>query len=237
MIAYFVSFTLAGARLAEADRAGLVQVLRQTPGLARALVFTPDVAHDPYLDDGPCPALMLECYFPDIESLEAVLAPGGHLGQLAAPGVLPSLAGAAVTEQAMLARRFPVPDPVFRTLAGGQACTYVVAYEGMADDLNQWLSHYIAQHPPIMAKFPGIRAVEVCTRIDWCSAVPWSRVQHMQRNSVAFDDAAALTAALNSPVRDEMRADFHNFPPFSGRASHYPMATTTVFPSQEPPTP
>ena len=111
----------------------------------------------------------------------------------------------------------------------------MVAYEGEADDLNAWLSHYIAHHPPIMARFPGIRAIEVCTRIDWCSAVPWTRVHHMQRNSVAFDDAAALDAALHSPVRDEMRADFHTFPPFSGRTSHYPMATQTVIPSQENP--
>ena len=237
MIAYFLSFTLAGATLAGADRARLVEVLRRTPGLAHALVFTPDVAHDPYLDDGPCPALMLECTFPAIEPLEAALAQGGHFGALAASGLMPSLAGAAVTQQAMLVRRFPVPDPAFRTPPGGQPCTYVVAYEGMADDLNQWLSHYIAHHPPIMAKFPGIRAIEVCTRIDWCSAMPWTPVHHMQRNSVAFDDAAALDAALNSPVRDEMRADFHHFPPFSGRTSHYPMATLTVFPSQESPSP
>ena len=237
MIAYFLSFTCPGARLAGADRHRLVRLLQATPGLARALVFTPDVAHDPYLDDGQGPALMVECTFPTIEALEAVLTLDGHFAALAAPDTMPSLAGAAVTGQAMLARRFPVPDPVFRTPAGGQACTYVVAYEGMADDLNQWLSHYIAHHPPIMAKFPGIRAIEVCTRIDWCSALPWTPVHHMQRNSVAFDDAAALTAALQSPVRDEMRADFHHFPPFSGRTSHYPMATQTVFPSQEVPTP
>ena len=237
MIAYFLSFTRPDATLAPADRARLVGLLQHTPGLAKALVFTPAKAHDPYLDDGPAPALMLECYFPTIVGLEASLEQAGHFAALASPGLMPSLAGAEVTQQAMLARQFPVPDPVFRTPSGAQACTYVVAYEGMADDLNRWLSHYIAHHPPIMARFPAIRAVEVCTRIDWCSALPWTRVHHMQRNSVAFDDAAALHAALNSPVRDEMRADFHTFPPFSGRASHYPMATQTVIPSQEHPTP
>ena len=36
----------------------------------------------------------------------------------------------------------------------------------------------------------------------------------MQRNKVAFDSADALTQALNSPVRHDMRADFKTFPRF-----------------------
>ena len=52
----------------------------------------------------------------------------------------------------------------------------------------------------------------------------------MQRNKVVFDNQAALTAALNSPVRHEMRASFHRFPPFTGPITHFPMTTTTVMP-------
>ena len=52
----------------------------------------------------------------------------------------------------------------------------------------------------------------------------------MQRNKVVFDSQAALTAALNSPVRHEMRASFGRFPPFTGPITHFPMATTTVMP-------
>ena len=83
-----------------------------------------------------------------------------------------------------------------------------------------------------MTRFPGIRRVEVCTRIDWCGALPWTRVDHMQRNKVVFDDAAALTAALNSPVRHEMRADFADFLPFTGPVSHFPMTTRVIRPVQ-----
>ena len=43
-----------------------------------------------------------------------------------------------------------------------------------------------------MARFPGIRQIEICTRIDWCGFLPWRRVDHMQRNKVVFDSAAAL---------------------------------------------
>jgi hypothetical protein len=52
----------------------------------------------------------------------------------------------------------------------------------------------------------------------------------MQRNKVVFDSPEALTAALNSPVRHEMRAAFARFPPFTGPISHFPMATMSVKP-------
>ena len=50
----------------------------------------------------------------------------------------------------------------------------------------------------------------------------------MQRNKVAFDSAEALAAALDSPARKEMRADFAKLPPFSGRVTHFPMATSVI---------
>ena len=52
----------------------------------------------------------------------------------------------------------------------------------------------------------------------------------MQRNKVVFDNAAGLTAALNSPIRHEMRDDFNRFPPYEGGNIHYPMATLTITP-------
>jgi hypothetical protein len=79
-----------------------------------------------------------------------------------------------------------------------------------------------------MARFPGIREIEIYTRIDWCGFLPWRRVNHMQRNKVVFDSPSALTAALNSPVRHEMRVDFAKFPPFTGPNTHFPMSTLTI---------
>ena len=81
-----------------------------------------------------------------------------------------------------------------------------------------------------MARFPAIRRIEICTRIDWIGFLPFAPVAHMQRNKVVFDDQAALTAALNSPVRHEMRDDFKHFPPFTGPNTHFPMHTRTVMP-------
>lgn len=232
MISYFLTFhdhRHPEARVSAADKAAVIDIVRATPGLARALVFMPAVAHDPYLHDGPPPLLALQLYFPEIAPLEAALASYGHLQALAKRD-LPSLAHAAVTQQAMLTRVVKVPDPDFKTRPGERPCTYLVAYEGDAEDRIAWLAHYVVSHAPIMARFPGIRQVEIYTRLDWIGFLPWPRVEYMQRNKVVFDDQAALDAALNSPVRHEMRADFKTFPPFTGRNSHYPFATETIVP-------
>src|ERR1019366_5232 len=91
----------------ELERAA--EVIARTPGLANGLIYTPSTTSDPYLNDGPPPALGLQLDFNDIADLEAVLAEHGHLQALAASELLPSLADAAVAQQAMLTRRFPVP--------------------------------------------------------------------------------------------------------------------------------
>jgi hypothetical protein len=229
LISHFAVFE-SDAPLSDADRTRVIEIVRSTPALHKALVYTPATTRDPYLDDGPSPPLALQLYFTDIAALEAALARDGHLQALAAPGALPSLGAATVTQQAMLTRAFPVPDARFRTDAGALPCTYLVHYPGEADDANAWLAYYVAHHPQIMARFPDIREIEIYTRLDWCGFLPWPRVDHLQRNKVVFDSPAALTAALNSPVRHEMRADFNRFPPYRGGNLHYPMATLTVMP-------
>ncbi len=225
-IACFLAFSGPHARVSDADRARFAAIVGAAPKLRKALVFTP--ATDPYLDDAASPRLAAQLYFADIADLEAALARNGPLQALAAPDAFPSLAGATVTQQAMLVRAFPVPDPRFRTAPGEPHCSFLVSYEGRAEDLNAWLDHYITQHPPIMARFPGIREIEVCTRIDWCGFLPWPRADAMLRNKVVFDSAAALAAALGSPVIDDMRADYGRFPPFTGPVSHTPMATLAI---------
>jgi hypothetical protein len=167
--------------------------------------------------------LGLQLDFADIADLEAALAPTGHLQALAS--LVP---GADVAQQAMLTRRFPVRDPTFG--APEPHCTYLVSYEGEAEDANVWLAYYIAHYRPIMARFPGIREIEIFTRIDWCGFPPFRCVNHLQRNKAVFDGPEALTAALNSPVRHEMRADFNRFPPYTGANTHFPMLTRAVRP-------
>ena len=201
------------------DSAKLDRALAAIPKLTKALVHSRASADDPYLKDDKPPQLVLQLYFAALPELEAA---GRHVAALA--GEFPALAKADVTAQAMTARTFPVPEP------GQPGCTYLVAYEGESEDLNAWLGHYLDSHIPTMARFPGLRELEVYTRLDWVSALPWRRVNFMQRNKVAFDSAEALTAALHSPVRHEMRADFAAFPPFTGPVTHFAMTTRVVHP-------
>ncbi len=233
-ISFFLSFEHPGRPnivVSEAEWSRLHALASALPGLAKALAFTPAATDDPHLDDGPPPMLTLQFYFPDIAALEAALVDGGGLHEILSADAFPSLAGAEATQQAMLARTFPVADaqtPISR------CCTYLVSYEGEAEDAPAWLGHYIANHTPLMVRLPGLRELELYTRLDWCSTLSARRVAHLQRNKVVFDDEAALRAALNSPVRHEMRADFHRFPPYAGPVTHYPM-TTRVLDFQRPP--
>lgn len=213
------------ARLSEADSARLAQRLRALRGLERAHVYTPSRAHDPFLDDGAPPRLALQLYFERIEDLEAATDRDSPLATLAAD--CPSLAGAPLTWEAMLVRVFPVPEP---KIAAEPWCTYLVAYEGPAEDANAWHHHYMSHHPPIMATMPGIRELEIYTAVEATGFLPGTRVRHLQRNKVGFDTPEALTAALNSPAREEMRKDYHSFPKYSGKVTHFPMATRVVRP-------
>jgi hypothetical protein len=216
--------------LATGEIARLHELLRATPKLSKALVHTWASADDPYIKDEPPPQLVLQLYFAELPDLEAAMGRGGHLGVLTSPDEFPSLARSDATQQAMVARIFAVPEPAIQAAPGEPYCTYLVSYEGTADDLNAWLDHYLDKHTKHMACFPSIRELEVYTCLDWVSAMPWRRVNFMQRNKVAFDSPNALTQALHSPVRHEMRADYKTFPPFSGPVNHFAMATRVVRP-------
>lgn len=215
----------AGIFLDDATCARVRGIVQATPGLTRALFYRPSTARDYYTDDGPSPRLALQLYFDTLEALEDTIRADGHLQALAEPALLAALPGLRITHQVMYARPFPVADAVPVPDGDELPCAYLVHYPGAAEDLNRWLDYYLDHHPQIMKRFPRIREIEIYTRVGWRDSLPFERVDYMQRNRLIFDSRAALEAALNSPVRHEMRADFEQFPPFSGANVHYPMLT------------
>jgi uncharacterized protein (TIGR02118 family) len=134
-------------------------------------------------------------------------------------------AGANLTfaQQVMAVRPFATPSPGDANHHRAERCTYLVSYEGEADDFNAWLTHYITHHPPLMAQLPGIRELEIYTRLDFRSGLTIPRAAAMQRNKVVFDTPEALATALASPIRAHMKQDFNAFPPYSGATPHFPM--------------
>ncbi|MBR0751282.1 hypothetical protein JQ604_03725 [Bradyrhizobium jicamae] len=191
----------------------------------------PASAHDPYYADiSDSPRLVLHLEFGEILALERCLKLDGHLAPLARGDLLPELTDAVVSHQAFLGRQYPVPDARLDA-ANGRPLTYLVEYPGTAADQNAWHAFYVSHHPQIMAKFPGIRRIEIFTPAVVISELPLVARTAMQRNITVFDSADAMNAAMLSPVRDEMRRDFMNFPPFEGGNTHYPFHTLTVVPS------
>ena len=226
-VVYLVMFNGTG-RASDGEISALRNALATTHGLARALIHVPTQATSSalYTNVHPTPALALQIYFSDIGMLEAYCGADGPMREL--PSLLPSLASSEITHQAMLARYFAVPDPVFDTPNGELPVSNLVTYDGPAEDTNTWLSYYIVTHAPIMTRLPGLRELEICMRIDWIDALPWKRMNVMQCNKVVFDSVASLDASHDTPVMTDLRTDYALFPPFTGGNSHFAMRTLTI---------
>ena len=213
------------------DLDALEHLLSKCPGMAKGHILTPASAHDPYYTDmSGFPSLVLHLEFSEVLALERCLKRDGYLAPLANGDTLPSLASAIVSHQGFLGRQYPVPDPALAS-ADGRALTYLVEYPGSASDVNAWHAFYVSHHPQIMARFPGIRRIEIFTPALVICELPLVARSAMQRNVTVFDSAEAMNVAMLSPVRDEMRQDFMNFPPFEGGNTHYPFHTTTIVPA------
>jgi hypothetical protein len=232
-LSYLVTFQHPdpGARISDEDRQRIRACVEATPALSRARLYTPSVAKDFYTDDGPSPIFAMQLDFERLADLESAIGSGGHLKQLANDDYA-SLAPCTVEQQVMARRPFPVLDPHAQVSEGALPCQFLVHYPGRAENFDEWLSYYLSHHPQIMKFFDGVREIEIFTRVDWVDAMPWTRAHYMQRNKLMFDSAEAITRAMNSPVRHEMRADFEKFPPFEGGNIHHPMWAETIFPSQ-----
>ncbi len=196
-------------------------------GMRRALVHCPELPHkiDPLLaTPDATPWCVIQLYFDGLAKLESSLLHGGPLWQALRAATSGIAAAEAYTQQAMAVRRYAVPEC---TTTPSTRTSYLVSYEGHADDFDTWLAHYLDHHSPLMLQLPGLRELEVCTRLDYRSDLPLPRAHAMQRNKVVFDDKAALSAALASPIRAAMRKDYEAFPAFHGETPHFPMRTVS----------
>lgn len=208
------------------------QWLPRIQGLHKVLLHQPCRVEDPFFSNQPEGAAeyVLQFFFKDLSSLEAASLPHGELAALI-DSLDAVLAPQAKSQQAMVARSFPVDAQAggFAQGAPATACTYLVAYYGAGQAHDLWLSEYIKNHVPLMARMPGIRAVEVYTQLDWLSELALPRANAIQRNKVVFDSPDGLLSALQSPLRAEMRADYLSLPEIGLSNTHEPMRTDLVF--------
>jgi uncharacterized protein (TIGR02118 family) len=174
-------------------------------------------AKDPLVDDGPGPLLIAMLGFARANELDDAIANGTLAAPLARRPRDLRLAG-----EAMECRHYAV--------AGAAApaelrapFSYVVRYHRPAEDEAAFLANYIATHPPTLARLPGIRNIMCYFPLDRPNPPGLAKARYMLGNEVVFDDVAAFNRAMASPVRQELRAHFRAFPPFSGANTHYPM--------------
>ena len=230
---YFAHFRAPGGaatQLDDLDLQRIADVVSGVDGIRRALIHVPAPSGTSHAfpNDEAAPPLALQLYADDIEALEDALRPQGRLQALAVDGSVDGLRGLRVQQQIMLVRRLPIEPIVLPATGPARRCSYLVHYPGHAADLGAWHRHYIDHHPPIMRRFPNVREIEICTRLDWIGGLPGMRVEFMQRNKLMFDTPEDLSAALGSAIIREMRADFHQFPEFAGGNVHYPMLTVEM---------
>jgi hypothetical protein len=176
-----------------------------------------DGAEDPLVDDGPGPLLIAMLAFANENALGEATASAAFAAPLAR---LP--AGVRAAGEAMECRHYPVagaaaPDPLRAPFS------YVVRYHRPAEDEAAFIANYVATHPPTLARLPGIRNVLCYFPLDRPNPAGLAKAGYMLGNEVVFDDVAAFNRAMASPVRQELRAHFRAFPPFSGANTHYPM--------------
>ena len=186
------------------------------PKLATLDLYAPVTggAHDPFNDDGPGPLFIAMLAFSSREALAAALA---------SPELTSSLRGRpgdlAWTGSAFERHFYPVggkTDPLTAPFS------YVVRYHKPAEDEAAFIRNYVDTHPPTLATLPGIRSV-MCYFPLPIAAQGLAAADYIIGNEVAFDSVAAFNTAMQSPVRQELRRHFHEFPPFSGINTHFPM--------------
>ena len=187
------------------------------PGLSAidAYVMATSSTHDPFVDDGAGPLLVAMLHFNAAEQMS-------HAIGVLALRMKDLPQGVAITGTPFERRLYPV---------GGEAMprpltapfSYVVRYHRPADDEAEFVSHYLADHPPLLAKLPEIRSVLCYLPLDQTAAAILPPADYMVGNEVVFDSPEAFNAAMASPVRLELRAHFRSFPPFTGKNTHYPM--------------
>lgn len=216
----------AGPELRQWLSSGAREALIDMPALVSLDLYMPAEGHaqDPYNHDAGGPLMMLMLDFASREGLSHAIK-GGALAQ--AQGRFPD--GVAATGAAFERRFYPTGDadtPASLTAP----FSYVVRYHRPAADEAAFVANYIATHPTTQAKLPGIRGIMCYLPLDDVTAQPEHNLpvaDYLIGNEVVFDDIDAFNVAMASPVRQELRAHFNEFPRFHGN-SHYPMTRTRL---------
>lgn len=106
--------------------------------------------------------------------------------------------------------------------------SYLVRYQGAAEHPEAFLGYYRTRHAPILREFPRIRRLVLHRPVDWHDPFPGTRENNFLIAEMVFASGEDLNAALASEARARARADFANFPKFTGRVTRAAMAAEDI---------
>lgn len=224
-MSFIYEITLHGAPAAAASAAdwfahGPRDVWTKLPALVSldTYVGSGHAAIDPYNKDGHGPLMIVVAEFAE----RAALAAAVDL-IVTTIGTLPS--GVTSTGAAMERLYYPLgggsePAPLDAPLS------YVVRYRRPAEDEEAFRANYIATHPVTQADLPRIRAIMCYLPLDDLKHPGVPDANYLIGNEVVFDSIEHLNTAMQSPVREELRRHYREFPPFSGAVTHFAMQRT-----------
>jgi uncharacterized protein (TIGR02118 family) len=187
--------------------------------------FAPRSVDDPYLGKETGKLLIVQATFSSREALEHAMA-GPEVS--AALASVPRHQGARVTGEAFTLRACPLLDG--STPPRRAPVSFVVRYYRPIERERQFTDYYVGHHPPIMARFPGIRNIYCYLPVACKGVSSVTPSGSFLGNEIVFDSIEDLAAALHSDVRHDLRADYRHFLPHEGEVTHFAMSRRVLFP-------
>ena len=231
-IAVFVTIWSAGMSSADLNdhfSGSPLSYLKAEKAVHAVEMYTPEPGDVPVLDDVPAPAIIIQI---DMENADAAqtLVQSAKFQQTfmdkSGPGPGIEKINLEVTE----AVHFPLagketPPPRTAPLS------FVVRYYGPVQDGSQFVDLYTEHHPPILAKFEGIRNVLCYLPLHWRTSGEVMDDRLIIGNEVVFDDLDTMKHAFATDVLDKAMEDRKLFQKF-GYSTHHAMHRERVFTRQ-----
>jgi uncharacterized protein (TIGR02118 family) len=190
------------------------------PGITAFDLYVPATgrAQDPLVNNGLGPLFFMILEFSSMTTLEQAVRSHNFAAPLSKLS-----AGLELSADAMERRYFPVSgETAAKPLSA--PFSYCVRYHRPAEDEARFVDFYLKNHPPLLAHLPEVRNVICYLPVLGFNPGGLPSADYMLGNEVVFDTIEAFNAAMASEQRRELRADFAQFPRFTGPNTHYPMS-------------
>ncbi len=194
----------------------VIPALLRRSEISSVSIFSPAHIHDPYVDDGTPPGLVIQINLTDRVALTGLFETAAIKADLSSP------AGGILSHDVFDVISFGLVeghDAPRRTAP----VSYNVRYYSPIENPDKFVNHYLDHHVPILKKLPDIRNVLCYLPIAWDHPADLPKSGCILGNEVVFDSFQSLDTALASDVRHRLREDFGAFPVKPGPHTHYAM--------------